>query len=160
MKGDEQGLLHNRKPTRPKGINSRSGSAATLRNPAARALEAVIVEVGLEKGLDVLAVFRNGTARYINQTGKLLIWETSDETSLSLSKNVFEKSQLVVDQMGIGKLPRRPPPAQGNARITLLLSDGLTFGEAPANVLFADPLAGPALGAAAQLMKYITEKHR
>jgi hypothetical protein len=34
-------------------------------------LLAVIVEVGLDNGLDVLASFGDGTARYINQTGKM-----------------------------------------------------------------------------------------
>jgi hypothetical protein len=47
--------------------------------PAKKELLAVIVEVGLDKGLDVLASFNNGTARYINQTGKMLIWETTDQ---------------------------------------------------------------------------------
>src|SRR5438309_1316877 len=38
-------------------------------------LLAVIIEVGLQKGLDVLAAFSDGTARYINQAEKLLVWD-------------------------------------------------------------------------------------
>ena len=52
--------------------------------PTKKELLGVIVEVGLDEGLDVLASFPNGTARYINYTGKLLIWETSDPTSEKL----------------------------------------------------------------------------
>src|SRR3954465_11435462 len=44
-------------------------------------LLAVIVEVALPDGLDVIAAFRDGTARYINHTGKLLVWETETEES-------------------------------------------------------------------------------
>ena len=59
--------------------------------PTKKEILEVIVEVGLEKGLDVLASFNNGTARYINQTGKILIWDTTDETSIKLTNELFLK---------------------------------------------------------------------
>jgi hypothetical protein len=43
-------------------------------------------------------------------------------------------------------------------RISFLVSNKLYFGEGPIDVLFNDGLAGPALLAATNLMKYITEK--
>jgi hypothetical protein len=121
-------------------------------------LLAVIVEIGLDNGLDVLASFSNGTARYINQTGKILIWETTDDNSNKLTKDLFVKSQNIVEQIGPWENPRRPYPSKGNVRITFLVSDGLYFGEASSKVLFNDPLASPALVAATELMKYLTEK--
>jgi hypothetical protein len=126
--------------------------------PEKKELLAVIVEIGLENGLDVLASFNKGTARYINQTGKILIWETKDPASTELTKDLFSKSQQIVRQIGPWDKPRRSYPAKGNVRITFLVSDGLYFGEGPMNMMFSDPLAGPALGAATQLMKYLTEK--
>lgn len=131
---------------------------ASGRMPGKKELLAVIVEVGLDDGLDVLASFEDGTARYINQTGKIVIWETTDATSRALKKNLFSKSQQIVNHIGPWNKPRRPHPAKGNARITFLVSDGFYFGEAPIDVLFNDPLAGPALNAATELMKYMTEK--
>ena len=127
--------------------------------PGKKEILAVIVEVGLDRGLDVLASFQDGTARYINQTGKILIWETTtDAQTNELTSDLFIKSQQVVDQIGPWNKPRRPPPATGNARISFLVSDGLYFGEAPSDVLFKDQLAAPALMCAAQLMQYITER--
>jgi len=126
--------------------------------PAKKELLAVIVEVGLDDGLDVLASFSNGTARYINQTGKILIWEASDKTSDELTKDLFLKSQQIIDQIGPWDKPRRPYPTKGNVRITFLVSDGLYFGEGPINDLFNDPLARPALNAATGLLKFLTEK--
>lgn len=127
--------------------------------PAKKELIAVIVEVWLDNGLDVLASFNNGTARYINQTGKVLIWETtSDEISKKLTNDLFLKSQSVVNQIGPWDKPRRPYPTKGNVRITFLVSDGLYFGEGPIEILFNDPLASPALTAATELMKYLMEK--
>jgi hypothetical protein len=127
--------------------------------PNKKELLAVIVEVGLENGLDVLASFNNGTARYINQTGKILIWETTDdETANDLTKTLFSNSQTIVNQIGPWDKPRLPHPAKGNVRITFLVSDGLYFGEGPTNVLFNEPMASPALTSAAQLMQYITQE--
>jgi hypothetical protein len=132
---------------------------ASGHKPNKKELLAVIVEVGLDNGLDVLASFNNGTARYINQTGKMLIWETTtDETANELTKTLFSNSQNVVNQIGPWDKPRRPHPTKGNVRLTFLVSDGLYFGEGPIDVLFNDQMASPALTSATQLMQYLTEK--
>ena len=125
--------------------------------PSKKELLAVIVEVGLDDGLDVLASFSDGTARYINQSGKMIIWETTNETSNELTKDLFLKGQNVVNQIGPWDKPRRPYPTKGNVRITFLVSDGLYFGEGPIDVLFKDPMSGSALTSATYLMKYLTE---
>ena len=127
--------------------------------PANKELLAVIVEVGLEHGLDVLASFRDGTARYINQTGKILIWETTtDSKANELTNDLFLKSQDVVNKIGPWNKPRLRHPSSGKTRISFLVSDGLYFGEAPTDILFNDELAAPALMAATHLMQYLTEK--
>ncbi|NML64189.1 hypothetical protein HHL22_03125 [Hymenobacter sp. RP-2-7] len=130
-----------------------------LGHPVARQeLLAIIVEVGLEDGLDVLASFRDGTARYFNQAGKLLIWETTtDATANELTNRLFASGREVVARIGPWTEPRRPHPARGVTRLTLLVSDGLYFGEGPTDVLFADPLAAATLGTATQLLRYLTE---
>ncbi|MBE7169422.1 MAG: hypothetical protein INR73_02465 [Williamsia sp.] len=127
--------------------------------PAKKELLAVIVEVGLDGGLDVLASFNNGTARYINQTGKVLIWETTEDTTANgLTNELFARSAQIIDQIGPWDKPRKPHPAGGNARISFLVSDGLYFGEAPVDTLFNDPLARAALQSATKLMQYLTHK--
>jgi hypothetical protein len=127
--------------------------------PDKKELLAVIVEVGLDGGLDVLASFQNGTARYINQTERMLIWETTTDTKANeLTKDLFTKSEQIVNQIGAGNNVRSPHPVKGNARITFLTSNGLSFGEAPRDVLFTDQLAGPALMSATQLMQYLMQK--
>ncbi len=120
-------------------------------------LLAVIVEVGLENGLDTLASYRDGSARYINQTGKMIIWEATDQTSNTLTNELFSHSLTIVNMIGAWDKPRRPAPAKGIARITFLVSDGLYFGEGPIQTLFSDPMARPALMSATSLMKYLTE---
>jgi hypothetical protein len=127
--------------------------------PTKKELLAVIVEVGLDEGLDVLASFNNGTARYINHTGKILVWEiTDDEAANKITNDLFVNSQNIVNQIGAWNKPRRPNPTKGNVRISFLVSDELYFGEGPMNVLFNDPMASPALTNATELMKYLTQK--
>jgi len=127
--------------------------------PGKKELLAVIVEVGLDGGLDVLASFSNGTARYINQTGQILVWETTDDqTANKITSDLFANSQNIVNQIGAWDKQRRPNPTKGNVRITFLVSDGLYFGEGPLNVLFSDPMASPALTKATELMQYLTQK--
>ena len=122
-------------------------------------LLAVIVEVGLDLGNDVLASFKDGTARYINQSGKIIIWEMTDRRSDLLTGELFFESDNIVKQIGPwDKQARLEPPAKGLARITFLVSDGLYFGQAPINDLFSDPLSGPALNAATLLMQHLTHK--
>jgi len=132
---------------------------ASGHKPTRKELLAVIVEVGLESGLDVLASFSNGAARYINQTGKVIIWETTtDPKANELTNELFIKGRDIITKIGPWDKPRRPHPAKDNARISFLVSDGLYFGEAPINTLFNDQLASSALTAATHLMQYLTEK--
>lgn len=120
----------------------------------------VIVEVGLQEGLDVLAAYADGTARFLHHTGRVIIWENgTDSRSRQLIDQLFAESAKVVTQIGPWDQPRRPAPASGMARISFLVADGLYFGEAPINHLFNDPLAAPALLAATSLMQLLTGVH-
>jgi hypothetical protein len=126
--------------------------------PDKKDLLGVIVEVGLDEGLDVVASYRDGTARYINYTGKLVVWETTTAASEKVTKELFSQSEPILSKIGPWNQPRRPHPAKGNVRITFLVSDGLYFGEGPIDVMFNDQMAGPALSAAGGLMKFLTEQ--
>lgn len=122
-------------------------------------LLAVIVEVGLDEGLDVLASFKDGTARYINYTGQMIIWEnTTDAKANELKDDLFAKSAAVVKLIGPWDQPRKPHPAKGNVRLSFLLSDGLYFGEGPIHVLFNDPMASAPLNSATLLMQYLMQQ--
>lgn len=126
--------------------------------PARKELLGVVVEVSLEDGLDVLASFQNGTARYINRTGKILVWETTiDPEANQFTNDLFYHSLPIVNIIGPYEKPRKPQPVNGNTRITFLVSDGLYYGEAPTSFLFSDQTAGPALACAAKLMQHLIE---
>lgn len=129
------------------------------RTPTTKELLAVIVEVGMDEGLDVLASYRDGTARYINYTGKLLVWEVRDDPEgKALTDDLFAKSTEIVNRIGVWDKPRRAHPSKGSVRISFIVSDGLYFGEGPINVLFKDAMAAPALDVATALMRFVIRK--
>ena len=111
----------------------------------------VIVEMALPDGLDALAAYSDGGVRYINHSGKMVIVEGVDDFR-PLVHRLFQAAQPVVARIGPWDQPRRPPPVRGNARLTFLVSDGLYFGEAQAEVFQRDALAGPVLREATQLL--------
>lgn len=112
----------------------------------------VIVEVALEKGLDVLAAFSEGGVRYLNQAGKVAIFEGQGNPVEGLAKDLVSASQPIVNKIGPWDKQRLPPPKAGNVRITFLVSDGLYFGEGPFATLQQDSMAGPVLSKATQLL--------
>jgi hypothetical protein len=127
--------------------------------PTEKKLLAVIVEVGLNNGLNVFASFYDGTAIFINQRGDFLNWKTTDDIKAKgIAKQLFNHSLSVVNQIEAWNKPRRSNPQKGDLKITFLASDGLYFGEGSIGVLFNDSMASPALETAFELEKYIREK--
>jgi hypothetical protein len=123
----------------------------------AKILLGIIVEVPLEDGLDVLAAFAEGGARYLNQSGKVAVFEGPGNPVEALAKELLAVSQSVVDQIGPWEKNRLAPPRLGNVRMTFLVSDGLYFGESPFGALQRDPLGGPVLAKATQLLQCAVE---
>lgn len=124
--------------------------------PATKELLGVIVEVGLDEGLDVLAAYTDGTARYLNHSGKMIVWETRSKQSDNLIDKLFDAGMEVVNRIGKWEKPRTAHPQAGQVKLTFLVSDGLYFGQGPFDALQADPMGGPVIKAATQLMIFLT----
>ena len=125
--------------------------------PADRELLGVIVEVGMEQGLDALAVYNDGTARYINHSESAVVLEAPNPAVNELINNLWQQSIQVVNRIGPWDKPRLAPPETNSVRLTFLVSGQLYFGQGPINVLFNDPMAKPVLDAATQVMLYLIE---
>lgn len=118
----------------------------------------VVVEVGLENGLDTLAAYKDGTARYINFTEKMIVWETNTPQSNLLINNLFQHSNEVVKRIGPWEKKRLGPPPVNSIRLSFLVTDGLYFGQGPFNDLRNDPMAAPVIDAATELLVFLTER--
>jgi hypothetical protein len=119
-----------------------------------KALLGVIVEVALSAGVDVLAAYSEGGVRYINQTGKLAVFECVASIQ-PLVRSLLHASQAIVSRIGPWENPRLPPPKSGNTRLTFLVSDGLYFGEGPMPQMQRDPMGARVIGDATALLQAI-----
>ncbi|MBN2561679.1 MAG: hypothetical protein JXQ75_12195 [Phycisphaerae bacterium] len=117
-----------------------------------------IIEVGLTEGLDTLAVFVDGGARYINHSGKMVIVEGTPNAFDSEIKRVITASQPIVAAIGPWDKDRLPPPPNGTVRMTFLVSDGLYFGQGPMDVMQKEQMAAPLINAATALLVKMVEK--
>jgi len=119
----------------------------------------VIVEVGMDSGLDTLAAYKDNTACYINHTGKMIIWENAQDININDKiMELFRNSVELVSKIGPWDKNRLPQPKKGEARITFLVSDGLYFGQGGYDALLKDPLGGRVLSTASELMSLLINK--
>jgi len=113
----------------------------------------VILEVPVDRGLDTLAAYEDGTARYINHSGRTIVWEADDRRIAGLITDLLKVGQAVANRIGPWTEPRRGIPADGSVRINMLTPSGLHFGEGPFDVLARDPMGGPVIAAGTALMQ-------
>jgi hypothetical protein len=137
------------------------GVQPQLEHEAKRVL-GVVLEVHLDAGLDTLAAYADGTARYLNHGGRLIVWDTPDPPPdppiAVLIADLIQAGQRVAEVIGPSREPRRAPPPKRHVRMNLLTCSGLHFGEGPFAALSADPMGGPVVAAGALLMKSLIDR--
>jgi hypothetical protein len=124
----------------------------------AKQVRGVVVEVGLEGGLDLLAAYADQTARYYNYSGAGIVWERGDASLDAQIDVLLACGQTICDRIGPWEGERPAPPPTGQVRINLLTPSGLHFGQGPLELLSRDGLGGPALAAATALMQSLIAK--
>jgi hypothetical protein len=129
-----------------------------LKNQEGKELFGVIIEVGLPDGLDTLAAFSEGGARYINHSGKMIISEGMDAPFDKKIGHLLMVSKPVAEQIGPWDKDRLAPPKDGDIRLTFLVSEGLSFGQGPMNVMQGERMAAPIIQAATDLMLKMIEE--
>lgn len=155
---DLEAIIHNDTIGTQAKIIAHNQLMAKGKTSEKKELLGVIMEVGLDEGLDVLAAYKDGTARYINYSGSIVVWDTPDYVSNQIRNDLFANSFEIVKKINRSEHARRSHPEKGVARITFLVTDGLYFGEGPIEVLFNDPLAKPAVSNATELIAYLNGK--
>jgi hypothetical protein len=120
----------------------------------------VVVEVGMPKGLDIVAAYRDHRARYFNYSGAGVLWERRDNSLDGLIDELLQAGALVAKAIGPWMQPRPPEPKNGTVRINLLTPSGIHLGQGPVEALNQDAMGGPILSAAFGLMKRLVELKR
>jgi hypothetical protein len=88
----------------------------------ARQVLGVIIEVPFEDREDVLAAYADGTARYINHQGGMIVWDSIDETITPIVMNVIREAQPI----GAPQEDRLEEPVPGEqVRLSVLTPGGI-----------------------------------
>ena len=100
----------------------------------ARLVLGVAVEMPAQKGHDLLVAYRDGSARYLNYSGKVLIWEDRSDADVQAAITTWlAVGQVIADAIGVWDQPSLPPVPAGQARLLMLTPGGHRFGQAPAS---------------------------
>jgi len=121
----------------------------------------VVIEVGMDRGLDLVAAYPDHHARYYNFSGAGVVWERPNSSLDKPIDDFLRAASAAVQVIGPWDKDRPATPAAGRARINILTPSGLHFGEGAYNALSKDRIGGPVLGLAFQLMQQmikLTEK--
>lgn len=117
----------------------------------------VVVEVTVGGAHDVLAAYADGSVRYLNHAGGATILDDLPPGVAPRVPPVLAAGQALADQLGPWAEPDIPDLPVGQMRLTMLTRGGPRFGQGPDAVLGSDPLAGPLLGAATELMVAVVD---
>ncbi len=118
----------------------------------------VVVEVGMDRGLDLLAAYSDLKARYYNFAGGGVVWERLDTSLDAPIQQLLRAAEVVANKIAPWLQPKPPAPPTGNIRINVLTPGGLRFGQGPFQALASDPLGGPVITAATTLMQLMIKK--
>lgn len=103
----------------------------------------VIVEVPLEQGLDTLAAYADGRVRYINQTGRVAVFEGAPPEVAQQARMLVASAIAACARAGV----QQPSavPGEGQLRFTFLAQDGKRMSEGYFSDIAQDALVAPVL---------------
>ncbi len=112
----------------------------------------VVVDMHTDDGLDTLAGFRDGSARYLNYSGAGVVWEAPDAEIGRLVDDLLFRAEEVVAVTGPLDGERPGPPGHGGAMISILTPGGIHVGAGSVYALSNDSRGGPVINAASALL--------
>jgi hypothetical protein len=123
-------------------------------------IQGAVIEYHMDQGLDIVAAYRDHTARYWNYSGTGIVWETRDPEIDKLIDNLLNVGQEIMKRIGLGQRDLLPVPQQGNIRIFLMAYDGTCFGEGHYDNLSQDEMGKYAINTAYGLMMGLMDKQK
>jgi hypothetical protein len=102
----------------------------------------------------VLAAYADGTARYVNHSGKAIVWEITDATITGIIRKLLESCK---DLCGVVVAASANHSVKDVVRVTLLTLNGNRFAEASMQSLASSPI-NQVLGVGAELMANLIKR--
>jgi hypothetical protein len=118
-----------------------------------------VAEVPVKRSHDVLAAYRDGTARYLNYAGEAVIWEDREELAIQAAiGDWLDTAQGLARVIGTWDQPALPPLPAGHLRVLMLTPSGPRFGQGPEADVRNESAANLFLSPATTLMRLLTTR--
>jgi hypothetical protein len=125
----------------------------------AKAVLGVVIEMPVGGAHDRLAAYADGSARYINHSGKAAIVEDRSNTEIQQAiQRWIALAATMTPYLGPWTEPTFPPLGSDEARIVMLTPSGPHFGQGPAIALTSDAMAGAFIKAATAVLELIVAR--
>lgn len=111
------------------------------------------------QGHDLLAAYKDGSARYLNHSGKAVVIE--DRSLVQIQEAISQwliVGEAIAHVIGPWEDATFPPVAPGQVRIMMLTPSGPHFGQGPLEQLRADQAAGAFIGCATKLLQLVVNE--
>ncbi len=123
--------------------------------PAGKLL-GVVFEVPIDNGLDTLAVYADGSVRYINHTAVMSIFDGTPPEIAAAGKAIVASAAAVVGSFKPSDKDRLPPPTL-EVRVTFLAADGRHVAQETWEEIGRDPKLGPIVLNGAKLLQLVVK---
>jgi hypothetical protein len=90
----------------------------------AEVVHGVVCEVAVGDGHDILAVYRDGSSRYLNYSGKVVVVEGGSPSALAAAVVVIATAEPLGHEIGLWEQELLPDLPKGDARLLLLTPGG------------------------------------
>lgn len=125
---------------------------------ASRRVLGVIVDMHTDEGLDTLAGFLDGSARYLNFSGAGVVWEAPDAEVRRRVDDLLLAGEEVLRLTEPIEPPRPAAPGHGGAMISVITPGGIHVGAGSVYHLSNDSHGGPVISAAGNLLALLVER--
>lgn len=115
-----------------------------------------VAEVAVRRGHDLLAVYTDGSVRYLNHSGASVVIEEHIPAVAEPAAELLVIGQSIADAIGPWEGPLPPLPA-GHSRLTMLTPSGPHFGQGEDAALRRTPAAAPFFDAATRTLKAVLD---
>ncbi len=105
----------------------------------------VILEVGLDSGVDVLAAFGDGRARFLNNNGDISMWEGGEGATAGLVAKLHSCAAPIAQQEAVQPCGRLDSPADGSVRISVFTGNGMHLAQGTMEEFDDDPVFNAAV---------------
>ena len=85
----------------------------------------VILEVGLDTGVDVLVAFADGRARFLNSNGDISMWEGGAGATSARVVTLLGLAEPLARNTAAQSTGRLPSPPEGEIRISVFSAAGM-----------------------------------